>query len=353
MNIKRRAILVVIATTSVAVFGLRVSTAQQPAPAGSPSRTPLDIARLIAGRYPTAATMNYIPAVTWVHTLRLAADLGDQTLRGKVLQEVDPWLTGASPLFGERVSLTAAAGTIVFDELARAGGMEAARPLAAAGFAEVAREKAPGVPQAATGWTDDMFMAPVVLTRRGAEGRASAGRLLLHYASTLQRNDGLFNHAPESPVAWGRGNGFAALGLAEYLSSAPEQDASRAAVLEVYRRHMAAMRAHQDADGLWRQVVDVPASYLELSVSAMTVSAMARGIRAGWLDASYRAIVERAWRAVLTRVNDDGTVVGVCTSTGAGPTLEYYLTRQAISGADDRGAAFVLGAALDMIDLAR
>jgi hypothetical protein len=33
--------------------------------------------------------------------------------------------------------------------------------------------------EAATGWTDDMFMAPVVLVRGGPKGIAAAGGLLL------------------------------------------------------------------------------------------------------------------------------------------------------------------------------
>jgi hypothetical protein len=43
----------------------------------------------------------------------------------------------------------------------------------------------------------------------------------------------------------------------------------------------------------------------------------------------------------------------VCTSTGAGPTLEYYLERPAVSGMDDRGGGLVLFAALEMVELRR
>jgi len=43
----------------------------------------------------------------------------------------------------------------------------------------------------------------------------------------------------------------------------------------------------------------------------------------------------------------------VCTGTGAGPTKRYYFDRPAITGADDRGGAMALTAALDMLDLGR
>jgi rhamnogalacturonyl hydrolase YesR len=84
----------------------------------------------------------------------------------------------------------------------------------------------------------------------------------------------------------------------------------------------------------------------------MAVTAMARGLRMGWLDeATYRPVLERGWRAVVARIGTDGSVRDVCTSTGAGPTLEYYLEREAVSGMDDRGGGLVLTAALEMAAL--
>ena len=81
---------------------------------------------------------------------------------------------------------------------------------------------------------------------------------------------------------------------------------------------------------------------------------MARGVRLGWLDGGrYMPAIERAWGAVLARVGEDGSVRDVCTSTGAQATLEYYMTRPVVNGADDRGGAIALMAALEMDMLAR
>ena len=87
----------------------------------------------------------------------------------------------------------------------------------------------------------------------------------------------------------------------------------------------------------------------------MTVAAMARGIRLGWIDRTYREVVESGWRAVQARVSATGELVDVCTGTGAGQnaTREYYLHRPAIFGADDRGGAMALTAALEMDALGR
>ena len=54
-----------------------------------------------------------------------------------------------------------------------------------------------------------------------------------------------------------------------------------------------------------------------------------------------------------SRVNQDGTVSDVCSGTGAGPTKEYYLNRPVVNGADDRGGAMALLAAMEMEELAR
>ena len=314
-------------------------------------RRPLQIARLLAGRYPATASVAYIPAVAWVHTLRLGDLTGEAAWRTRVLDQVRPWLSGERAPFGDTVRFPAVAGTIVFAEIATRDGDEraAAARLAAEGVALGAAETAPGAPRYGSGWTDDMFLGTIAASLSGdAGGLDAAARLVTSFAGRLQQADGIFHHASDAPVAWGRGNGFAALGLAELLTALPADHPARPAVFDIYRRQMAGLREHQAPDGMWFQVVDVPGSYREASVTALAVTAMARGLRLGWLDSSFRPVVERAWRALLAHVQLDGTLVDVCISTGAGPTRRYYLDRPAVNGADDRGGALILGAALEV-----
>ncbi len=314
------------------------------------ARDPLTVARVLARRYPGTPSISYIPALAWVHSLRLAALDGDASLRDKVMADVRPWLSGPRPLFGDRISLAAVAGTMIFSELALSPGGDrgAAARLAAEGVALARAETAPGVPRHGSGWSDDFFLGTIAAVRAGdPEGLAAAVRLVTTYAARLQQPDGLFHHDAGAPTPWGRGNGFGALGLSELLTVLPADHPDRGAVLDVHRRHLAAMRAQQAPDGMWRQVVDEPGSYRETSVTAMTLTAMARGVRLGWLDDSYRPVVDRAWRALLAHVADDGTLVDVCIGTGAGSTRRHYLDRPAVNGADDRGGAMALGAALE------
>ncbi len=320
------------------------------------ARDPLTVARLMARRYPGTPSISYIPALAWVHTFRVAEMDDDASLRDKVLEEVRPWLSGGRPLFGNRISFAALAGTMIFSRLTGLPGEdgETAARLAAEGVALAAAESAPGMPEHASGWSDDFFLGTIAAVRAGdSEGLAAAVRLVTATAARLQQPNGLFHHDADAPTAWGRGNGFGALGLSELLTVLPADHPEREAVLDIHRRHLAGMRSRQAPDGMWRQIVDVPGSYRETSVTAMTLTAMARGIRLGWLDDSYRPVVDRAWRALLAHVADDGTLVDVCFSTGAGPTRRHYLDRPAVNGADDRGGAMVLGAALEYYDLLR
>ena len=159
--------------------------------------------------------------------------------------------------------------------------------------------------------------------------------LLTGYAARLQQPSGLFIHAESGPHAWGRGNGFAAFGLIEALTHLPASWPARAQVLDdLSAGQMRGLAERQAADGAWREVIDEPGSYREFTATAMIVTAMARGLRLGWLDASFRPVVERAWRAVAVRIAEDGDLVDVCTGTGAGrdATRDYYLTRPAIFG---------------------
>ena len=345
---------VIPAALSIAIVS-GLLAAGQAAPQPMTGRNPLDLARVLAARYPAQPIMSYIPALAWSGSLKLAVLTGEDRSRDKPRAEMAAFLTGKTPAIAEPYRLTSLAGHLAFADAAALDKNAAAGALASKA-AEFIKPQAPGESvRFATGWTDDMFMASSVLSRvdNGAHG-AVVGALLTSYARKLQRPDGLFIHAQDGPHPWGRGNGFALLGVTEALTHLPEGWADRARVLEIYRTHVKALAGHQSDDGSWRQVVDEPTSYRELTVTAMTVAAMARGLARGWIDrATYQPVIDRGWQAVTARVMDDGTVRDVCSGTGSGPTKEYYLNRPVVNGADDRGGAMALLAAIEVETLRR
>lgn len=323
-----------------------------------PERSPLDIARLLAARYPESPIMSYIPGVAWSASLRLARLTGEEKWKEKPRRDLQPFIAGEKPAIAQPYVLTSLAGHLALSDLGDAGGNKDASALAQKGADFILPEKPDDIVRFPRNWTDDMFMASALLARVGGRTQddkyaRALGRLLIAYAEKLQRPDGIFMHALEGPHAWGRGNGFALMGLTEALTYLPESWPDRARVLEIYRKHVNALVRQQSEDGSWRQVVDEPTSYHELTVTAMTVTAMARGVGRGWLGNDLRPVIDRGWRAVVARVNEDGTLRDVCSGTGAGPTKEYYLNRPAVNGADDRGGAMALMAAVEIEALGR
>jgi unsaturated rhamnogalacturonyl hydrolase len=366
MDAKKRRMripLLVAVTVSVAMAALARSgprpQASTPPNLQAPERSPLDIAKVLAAKYPAQPIMSYIPALSWSGSFRLAALTGEDRWREKPRREMQSFLSGATAAIAEPYQLASLAGHLAFADAGTLDGNATAAVLAQKAADFILPQSADEVVRFPRKWTDDMFMAASVLVRVGAATKdpkyaAAAGRLLTSYAGSLQRPDGIFIHALEGPYAWGRGNGFALLGVTEALTYLPESWADRARVLEIYRKHLRALVTYQSDDGSWRQVVDEPTSYRELTVTAMTVAAMARGVRLGFLDRSaYQGAIDRGWKAVVARVNEDGTVRDVCSGTGAGPSKEYYLNRPAVNGADDRGGAMALLAALEVETLRR
>ena len=140
----------------------------------------------------------------------------------------------------------------------------------------------------------------------------------------------------------------------EALTALPADHPARVPLIAICRRQMQALADAQAPDGAWCNVIDEPGAYREESATAMIFAALARGIRLGWLDRKqYSPIAHRAWAAVAAHVTEEGGVVDVCESTPGGPTRRYYLDRNAITGADDRGGAMALLAALERYDLGR
>jgi unsaturated rhamnogalacturonyl hydrolase len=325
-------------------------------------RTPLEVARQLSEHYGhDLETVEYIHALALIGRLRLGELTGDPSQLEDIERIVGPFARGEKPALVPKPTGSHFAGHLVFAELAKATAnpayVELLRPVAELGFDQQGRplEAMP----AHNEMSDAVFMSCPILVEAGRlTGEPKYYDMALrHMRFMLKLNlrpDGLHRHSPLDPAAWGRGNGFPALGLALSLSALPQDHPARAEMLAALRAHLDALLPHQDATGMWHQVIDFPGSYRELTVTAMLTFAMARGVRLGWLDEShYRPAIERAWYALRTRIAPDGGLVDVCTGTGKQKDLRAYLDRTAILGRDPRGGAMALLAATELALLRR
>jgi hypothetical protein len=98
------------------------------------------------------------------------------------------------------------------------------------------------------GWSDSLFMDVPILATAGAlsaSGATSTWRLAhgVHAADRAAAGRSCIATRRPANAAWGRGNAFAALGLALTSSEFPQQHADYAGLLASYRAHMPPWRA--------------------------------------------------------------------------------------------------------------
>ena len=316
---------------------------------GRLARKPLETARQLEQAYGHALdNAVYIPALALVGRLRLG-DLEGKSRVADVERIAAPFLEGKDSL-GARPTGSHLAGHLIFADLFERTGKSAyldlARSAADLGF-EADGSLKPSMPFH-NEMSDSVFMGSAILARVGRlTGDSRYFRMALQHLRFVQaldlRPDGLYRHSPLDHAAWGRGNGFPALGLALALSDWPRETFGYREVLDSSRAHLRALARHQDPSGAWHQVVDRPESYREFTSTAMIGFAVIRGLRNGWLDRSeFEPVADLAWKAVQARIKSDATLVDVCRSTGRQDSLRAYFDREAILGRDDRGGAMAL-----------
>ena len=250
------------------------------------------------------------------------------------------------------------AGRLIFAEMALRHGHSEAKDLTLEA-ADLAFSPADGTALEAMPFHNEMsdaiFMAGPLLARAGVlSGEKKYFDQSIRQIRFIQklclREDGLYRHSPLHEAAWGRGNGFPALGIAMILEDLPDDHEGYVFAKGSLTKHLRALRRHQDSDGMWHQVIDHPESYPEFTCTCMISYAILTGLRRGWLEESeWKSVIEKSWRAICGRIDLQGrNVIGACTGTGKQTSLEAYLKRKEIRGYDDRAGSMALLFAFEM-----
>ncbi len=322
-------------------------------------RTPLEIARILAGRYGHALDpVNYTQGVGISGRLRLRElDNGGEDPTVEIAGLI-AHIAADPAAYLTDVGGAALTGVVWAARLADYTGDETYRRLffyAADRFQARGSNEAPS-PCDPDFRVEDMFMCGAMLGRAyRISGDAKYADLLARFlidGGDVQDGSGLFKHARSAPHFWSRGNGFAALGYAEALTYLPQEHPARPILLTRHRSHLEALMRRQQPWGTFGELVDVPGAWGELTSTCMVGYALARGLREGWLpdgeDEVYRGGLEACWRALSERIDNDGGVVDGCISTGVMPDTRAYLDRAALSGHDDRTGSMALWFACEM-----
>ena len=314
---------------------------------------PLDVAHVLAAEYGyVLEPVNYVRGVAISGRLRLHELVGGDDPAPSIEQAVAPFVAADAASDLDDMDGSVRAGYVWADELSRATGNDRYTRFLGRVAARYLEERADGLPAAVDPdfRVEDVFFAGAVLGRAFAISEDERyAKVLVAFLERInaQPDSGLWWHCNASPFYWGRGNAFAALGFAEALTSLPPDDPARPAIEVKHRAHLEALIRHQDASGAWRQVIDRPDSYLELTVTAILGYAIVRGMGRGWLSRDLEPVASSAWRAVAERVDDAGMVRDSCPGTGPLPSLDDYLQRDSIGGHDDRAGSMALWFAVE------
>ena len=269
--------------------------------------------------YKLDSPINYIQGVGVSGRIRLAEHT-NQDVPDDIFQLVDPYVDNPSTSFGDTPGSASLAGAVWADDLFRVTRdpryknylLDLTNRFDSSG----SNPPAPADPK----WrTEDMFMLGSMMGRSYcADPRGAIPR---HPDQFPRRNgtqqiSGLYWHDRETPFYWGRGNGFAVLGLAETLTYLPQSHPLYADILLMYQKLLNGLLKYQNLSGCYHQIITLPGSYQELTSTCMIGYGVARGIKLGLLDQSYLPTLESLWNGVKARTTEKGDVVDGCTGDG-------------------------------------
>jgi unsaturated rhamnogalacturonyl hydrolase len=165
----------------------------------------------------------------------------------------------------------------------------------------------------------------------GVEWEDEAVKQIVLHLDRLQDGDRPFfihceeNHGGKrSEGSWARGNGWVMMTLAEILPMLDKKSARYKNLLIIFEQLASEIAKLQTKNGLWRTILDDPASYEEVSASAMFLFAFARAEKMGLMGHMQPvSLVKKATLALANSVDEKGRVLGVSEGTWPG-TIDYY-----------------------------
>ena len=150
------------------------------------------------------------------------------------------------------------------------------------------------------------------------------------YVRLLQTESGLFDHfvlegsTRTYGPGWGRGQGWALLGLLDVLDELPAGHACRPEVAGAAARLFGAMIRLQRDDGHWDAVVGDPGSGDETSTAAFMAAGMLRAARSSLTGNAARVAADRALDAALAATDERGILGGVSAAVNACTSPSHY-----------------------------
>lgn len=188
-------------------------------------------------------------------------------------------------------------------------------------------------------WVDCMHLDGPFLALLGrAAGDGTwhdlAAELLLTHARVLQdERTGLFSHGFDDQagepngVFWGRGQGWALLGLTDTLSALPGDIPPGREIQDRLQAQVVGLEQTEGGPGAWHTVVDHQDTYVEPSVAAFVALGVGRAVRRKQVPPQFQEMVTRALDATVRGIDASGALAGVSDATPVGADARHYGSR--------------------------
>lgn len=164
-----------------------------------------------------------------------------------------------------------------------------------------------------------------------------------------------------SPHFWGRALGWYGMAMVDVLDHFPPNHPGRDSIIGILNRFANAIVKYQDPKtGAWYDIVNMqttPKNYLEASGSAMLIYTLAKGMRKGYLPASYLQNVNKGYAGIVKQFikTEDGQVNlhGTVSVSGLGGnpyrdgSFEYYMSEKVIVN-DPKGIGAFIKCAVEV-----
>ena len=161
-----------------------------------------------------------------------------------------------------------------------------------------------------------------------------------------------------SPNFWARAMGWYGMGLVDVLEKFPANHSQKKELISILNRFANAVIKVQDQKtGLWWDILNMPGkekNYPEASASSMFVYALAKGVRLGYLPASYLAAAKKGYNGItknFIKIEDGRTnLYGTVSVSGLGGnpyrdgSYDYYMGEKVVMNDPKGVGAFILAA---------
>lgn len=188
-------------------------------------------------------------------------------------------------------------------------------------------------------WDDTLMMTVLPLAKIGQlldrphYIEEAKKQFLIHIQYLADKKTGLWYHGwtfegnhNYAEAFWARGNCWITIAIPDFIEmlDLKEGDFLRDYLISILQDQIKALAELQDDSGLWHTVLDDETSYLEASATAGFTYGILKAIHKRYVGKEYEATVEKAIKALLNEIDENGTVQNVSIGTGMGDTIDFY-----------------------------